>query len=38
MSDCVNTRLTRGLVRKIEGNSSYLTINKRVALAQSRID
>ena len=35
MSDCVNTRLTQGLVRKIEENSSYQTINERVALATS---
>ena len=37
MSDCVNTRLTRGLVRKIEGSSSYQIINKLVALETSLI-
>ena len=34
MTDCVNTRLTRGFVRKIKENWSYPINNKRVALAQ----
>ena len=31
--NAVNARLTRGLIGKIEENSSYQTINTRVAVA-----